>query len=307
LGTSESKHLSRSHYRICRGKHSYLNSYNVRPMRNPSLTDLNQFTLNLVELSGKVLNFLNEVQKLPGFENEENAEKNMKNYLCFLMVQEENPSEALLPPMQTQAVWFSHMLQSCSYKTFTQNFTNIWNLNHPVSRTLESQERQALEARTQKLIEERYPPCSDLMSNASFVDLWKSLVGQFTPAMVIHDRDWTLEFNKFTSGTDVNSVEFREKAHFGYRRLLYLKSRYSDQVEAIGFSPCPSIDLVWHTHLVHPSTYETDMNKVLGHVPMHKLLDVPDRTEAFMDSRDDKSMEMWQNEFQESIFVYAVV
>jgi hypothetical protein len=278
-------------------------------MLPPKQEENHPFTPDLVAASSLILEFLGEAQKLTGFESNSTTESHMKQYLCFLLLQEETPSEELIPSKQIQAIWFSHMLQSCAYKSFTQErfAPNLWSLNHPVTRILEPDVRSALENRTQKLMEERYPPGCDLKDLPNFTEHWESLVSQFTPEMVIHDRDWILEFNKFTQGTDVKSVEFRKKALFGYRRLIYLKFKYSRKVEAIGFSPCPSIDLVWHTHLVHPQSYEEDLRRVLGHVPMHKLLELEDRTEAFMDTRDDQSMEMWQQEYQESIFVYAVV
>lgn len=273
----------------------------------PKQTDESPFSPDLVETSGKVLELLGQVQKLPGFESVVSVETLMKNYLCFLLLQQDFLGEALIPSKPIQAVWFSHMLQTAAYKTFAETFQTIWFLDHPVRSTIDLESRVALETRTQKLMEERYPPGCDLNANSEFVEKWKLLTSEFTADMVIHDRDWILEFNKFTQGTDVKSLEFRQKAFFGYRRLIYLKGIHSNTVEAIGFSPCPSIDLIWHTHLVHPATYRHDLLSVLGHVPMHKLLALQDRTEAWMDSRDDQSMQLWQAEFQESIFVYAVV
>jgi len=308
LNSTEVKHLSRSHYRICRGHNVY--DENRKFMFPPQPQDEGAtFTPDLVTASGSVLSFLTEVQKLTDFNSPASVEPLMKLYLSFLILQEENPSEALIPSKPIQAIWFSHMLQSCGYKTFIlENFSNIWKLNHPATRIeLDETHRRELESRTQKLMDEKFPKDCDFNSIPNFLELWKKMVVEFTPETVIYDRDWILEFNKFTSGTDVKSVKFREKAYFGYRRLIYLKWKNSVRVEEIGFSPCPSVDLLWHTHLVHPETYEKDMEKVIGHVPAHKLLDVNDRTEAWMDTRDDQSMQMWQKEFQESIFVYAVV
>jgi hypothetical protein len=275
----------------------------------PEPEDNGTFTPDLVTASGAVLSFLTEVQKLQNFKNPASVESLMKFYLCFLILQDENSLEELIPSKPIQAIWFSHMLQSCGYKTFiNQNFTNLWKLNHPVTRLqLGDPHRSDLESRTQKLMDQKFPKDCDLNSVPNFLNLWEKMKVEFTPETVIYDRDWILEFNKFTSGTDVKSVEFREKAYFGYRRLIYLKWRNTSRVEEIGFSPCPSIDLLWHTHLAHPETYEKDMENVLGHVPAHKLLDVKDRTEAWMDTRDDQSMEMWQQQYGESIFVYAVV
>jgi hypothetical protein len=278
-------------------------------MRPPKLLDKpNPFTPDLLGTCSLVLDFLQETQKLPAFDSPASVQTHLQRYLCFLILQEEYYTEELVPSVPIQSVWFSHMLQSCHYKGFIQeNFPNIWKLNHPVTRELDPAIKKGVEDRTEKLMAERYPPGCDLNSLPKFGEIWEKLKSGFTPEMVIDDRDWIKEFNKFTEGTDVKSIEFRKKVLFGYRRLIYLKYKFSQKVEEIGFSPCPSIDLIWHTHLLHPQTYETDLLAVLGHVPMHKLLDVKDRTEAFMDSRDDQSMELWNEQYEESIFVYAVV
>jgi hypothetical protein len=55
----------------------------------------------------------------------------------------------------------------------------------------------------------------------------------------------------------------------------------------MGFAPCPSVDLIWHTHLTFPLVYERDMEALLGHTPKHKLLEEKDRTLVFLNDRYD--------------------
>jgi hypothetical protein len=49
----------------------------------------------------------------------------------------------------------------------------------------------------------------------------------------------------------------------GYQRMMYLKWKYSAEMERLQFAPCPAIDLIWHTHLLHPAEYRGDMNGLL--------------------------------------------
>jgi hypothetical protein len=124
--------------------------------------------------------------------------------------------------------------------------------------------------------------------------------------MIIDDQDWIFEFRKFTFGTDVRSPEFLQKAHLGYQKFLFLKHRCSPLIEALGLAPCPSVDLMWHTHILHACVYRQDTKKHLGHSPKHKLLKVEDRTLTFMNDRDDAQLRLWREEFGESVFDYAV-
>jgi hypothetical protein len=97
----------------------------------------------------------------------------------------------------------------------------------------------------------------------------------------------------------------KELLFLGYQRMMYLKWKSAMEMEAIGFAPCPSIDLMWHTHLLFPDKYRRDMKALLGHVPAHKLLKEEERTLQFMDHRDCMEETMWRREFKQSLFSYC--
>jgi hypothetical protein len=87
--------------------------------------------------------------------------------------------------------------------------------------------------------------------------------------------------------------------------MLHLKDDRCVEMETLGFAPCPTIDLMWHTHLLFPSAYRRDMMAQLGHVPAHKLLAAEDRTRVCIHERDVREEAMWQETFSESLFAYG--
>jgi hypothetical protein len=84
-----------------------------------------------------------------------------------------------------------------------------------------------------------------------------------------------------------------------------MKWKSNRQMESLGFAPCPTIDLIWHTHLLFPQKYYRDMGTLLGHAPAHKLLKEEQRTLAYLSDRENKEEEMWQEVWQESMFSYG--
>lgn len=265
------------------------------------------FTPDLVKASAAVLDFLMKARRLPGFDISAPAYTKglIREYVQFLVLQNETEEE-LVPSTEIQAVWFSHMLQSCPYQQLVEfQLPRVFAMDHPAVRGLEPAQLAEKQARTKELWNQRYPPAYNPVSDQAFTYLLNLLEPDFTPETIIYDRDWILEFKKFTYSNDVESKSFLEKAHLGYQKFMHLKWKHSTRVEDIGFSPCPSIDLFWHTHLLHPLSYDKDMKRLMGVVPKHKLLSLADRTKVFMHKREDQQMDIWNTEFRESIFEYA--
>jgi hypothetical protein len=302
LEQHERRILTRSHYRIC---------FEIDPNYLPktpewslSLTSYepSAFSPNLIATSKAVINFLHAVRKLPN--DDASIQRAIELYFLFLILQN-NFQEELVPSLEIQSVWFTHMLQSCPYESnMSYLFPRVYELPHPLTKSLFPSSIIEKQARTQSLMEERYGPSLEIPNDQKA--LWESFSKWVTPKMVRDDRDWILEFRKFTYGTDIESRQFLEKAHVGYQKFLFLKSKHGATIEDMSFSPCPTIDLFWHSHLLHPSSYQWDTDVLLGHSPKHKLLNVIERTRVWMQKRDDKQLDLWQTEFGESMFDYAV-
>jgi len=301
-----SKPLVRSYYRICMMRERV--EYTWKTYFKLSKNRVDEFKCDLVNASLKVLDFLIKVNNSINFStySREKMDNLFDEYILFLLLQYRNTEERVVPSLEIQAIWFSHLLQSGPYRTFIENIDKICNgntdlltLNHAC---VSSENFSGYE------IQENLTQLWKFVYNSVDFDLLRSLLlTEYTPQMAIDDQKWLGEFLQFTKGTDYRSLEFREKAHIGYQRMLFLKWKHSLNMEEIGFAPCPSIDLIWHTHLLFPSQYDCEMNNILGYSPKHKLLEEKDRTLVFFNDRDDTQEKMWKENFGESLFNYATI
>jgi len=317
-----SKGISRSHYKICKEMcvdHTQL--YRQEP-KNPPFT-LSTYAFdpgfqwtggNLILHARNILNFLFKLVELKiNFKSysEERLNELINEYLLFIYSQMfTNPdSSYLIPSLEIQAIWFSHMLQSMNYSLFLSKLNDkfpyagihISKLSHVITKRMDQKQYEQIEKSTKKVLEKNLTSSKfkDMLLDRNF------FLADFTFNTFMDDQMWIGELVKFTQGTDIFSDAFLQRAHLGYQRMLCLKSRHNDKVENIGFSPCPSIDLIWHSHLLSPSLYDLDTRALLGYPPAHKLLNENNRTLVFMNDRDNMQEEMWMKEFNESLFSYA--
>jgi Glycine-rich domain-containing protein-like len=87
--------------------------------------------------------------------------------------------------------------------------------------------------------------------------------------IVLDDRLW---FQNFVAAVGLDHINY-EKCQIGYQKYLYLLAKYQYRMEWVGFSPNPSIDLIWHCHLANPKHYFYDISFLMcGNAPHHKLL-----------------------------------
>jgi len=121
----------------------------------------------------------------------------------------------------------------------------------------------------------------------------------------VNDRMWFREFKRATQRVDTNSVAFLRKAQLGFQKFMYLLAKWPMKMENINFSPCPPIDLMWHTYLVQPTEYAIFCKKLIINVVHHKLLPRAKRTLMTYSSRHDKEEKLWMEEFDESTSIYV--
>jgi len=122
---------------------------------------------------------------------------------------------------------------------------------------------------------------------------------------MVDDRVWFREFNKATEGVDVYSTAFLRKAQLGFQKFMYLLAKWPVKMDRIGFSPCPPIDLMWHTYLLQPKEYAIFSKKLILRVVHHKLLPKESRTLMTYSLRHDKEEKLWTKEFNESMAIYV--
>ena len=77
-----------------------------------------------------------------------------------------------------------------------------------------------------------------------------------------------------------------------YKMYLYLKSKNPSSF----LVPCYDMDLIWHSHQVHPQDYQEDMKNILGFVLKHDD-SVNDRSEGSkLNNADEMTRKMWFEE-----------
>jgi len=243
-------------------------------------------------------------------------------YLLFMGLQNTYPDQLLLPPIDVEAVWFSHMLQSDCYQVFIENrFPNLKYLSHTSILSYTDEERNNLTNETKRLWYKMYYGLYDFNPEENRVSVDLEPLEDQKIQDLIDDRMWFREFIKAcqSAGTDdplsilldqsdnEDQTRFFENALLGYQRFIYLVTKYPRYVEKIKFSPIPSIDLIWHTHLLQPRSYYKDSMKLTNEIRQHKLLNSHYRTIRFFNDRKNREEIIWNQEFGEMMSRYLII
>ncbi|KAL8618173.1 hypothetical protein ACOMHN_059180 [Nucella lapillus] len=92
-------------------------------------------------------------------------------------------------------------------------------------------------------------------------------------------------------------LQFLSICELRYKRFLYLKQQ-NPSVELV---PCYDMDLMWHTHMLHPLAYKIDTETILGFTLDHnKFLDGPN-PELHLTEAYDQTRDLWTDTFDESV------
>ena len=171
-----------------------------------------------------------------------------------------------------------------------------------------------------KLIDNIYNTKSEIVEKLNRTkNLWERNFSISYDFLDENSIDNQYAFNNFKSSIryDIRSASKRQKQfyyqislpHFTdiqfltaclqrYKKFIYL--RIIDKENFL--VPCYGIDLMWHTHQVHPVAYSNDMLRILGYVFEHDD-SVNDRTPGSkLRSSDLITRDLWGKEFNENYF-----
>jgi len=96
---------------------------------------------------------------------------------------------------------------------------------------------------------------------------------------------------------------FLKNAQKRYQRFLFLKHQNPEEI----LVPCYDIDMMWHTHQLHPAAYKHDTTKVLGQTLVHDD-SVNDRTAGSTLVRaDQKSRDLWKDHFGDTLMTFGAM
>jgi len=256
----------------------------------------------------RVLEFLEQVDKEQRLDNAKvMGYSYFRRYPVFLKIQAQHPDLVLVPPIDVEAIWYSHMLQTDVYPQFAAQFgSSLPHIPHVVTRHLTPQQRKKSERKCEKLWK-KAAPSEPFSFTGQQGDLVADQMWSYDPVCedLVADRMWYRELRRATEGVDISAKAFLRRAVLGFQRFMYLLTKYPVRTETCAFSPCPPIDLIWHTLLVQPKEWEQFRRKVITRILHHKLLPSTLRREMTYDPQNDPEEALWLEEFGESMNVYV--
>jgi hypothetical protein len=216
-------------------------------------------------------------------------------WLPFLKTQTGKTDLDFVPPIDIHWVWHVHMLspreyQNDCFRLFGRSFDH----------KLGSLEEIKVKQETTKIIwSEIYPTeVFDLPSNEKDVmqmfEKVSSNESEFSYKLV----EAALRQKSFYYQVSLPHFKkwfFLNESLFRYKKFLHLKKIYRKEF----LVPCYDIDLMWHTHQVHPSHYVRDCEKLLKMVLPHDD-SVDDRSEgSTLSAAYMRTKELWSSTFGE--------
>lgn len=259
------------------------------------------FSLDLIEAARRQLVFLKKVdQYRPSLYNGPMVIEAIRRYemLWLPLLAEADQSHAeLCGPIDVEWVWHVHLLAPLHYKddthTILGRFPNhqlltkkdltraherarsLWTSKYGPHEPFETPSLEALSARPPD------DPRHNFHSKLSY-DL----------AEAISRQRW---FCYQVSLPHYREPQFLKAALVRYKKYLFLKRHNPSEF----LVPCYDMDLIWHSHQLHPHAYEKDTRAVLGRTLNHDD-SVNDRNEGSKLCRSDAvTRDLWRTFFQE--------
>jgi len=290
---------------------------------NPSESEeiLSPFTPDLHNCSQLVFQFLDRVEiiKKKGLNDKENLTHLCKTYIQFLVLQKETldkGEEMLMPPIEIELIWQSHLIRNYAYAQFCKFFFNRKLVDHCVKRMLapENHKEQVERCkkawfdkfgfelkfenewiRTEKSGEEYVPHVSQESGNKEIDEYVDKLYHVFRDVVsnddLRSDIDWCYKVaaTHFKKREDLVDEGLYKRYFKNYEKFLYICAKYPSRI--VGLGAAHDVDLIWHTHMMHPIAYDKDTEKLIPVELFHNPL---------IDGNDKGTDQLWRMEFGEN-------
>jgi len=236
------------------------------------------------------LDFLRTVNQSPHLSHPHVIVNAVRRYeRCWLpLAAEAGGTESLCPPLDVHWIWHCHMLSPYHYQQDCLRLVGkvVDHTVRPITR-LDELRRTTADVWKKKYDYEPFDvidisPSADHHERLSSYDLVAAVERQskfFYNVSLPHYRD----------------DRFLQQAVARYRKFLALKRRYHDAL----LVPCYDIDLVWHTHQLHPLPYKQDTVAWLGRMFNHD--DTLDDRSPGSPQQDayGRTKQLWMEAYQE--------
>ncbi|CAL4111640.1 unnamed protein product [Meganyctiphanes norvegica] len=244
--------------------------------------------INLVRCASRLLKFLATVDQKPELYRGPVVKQALRRYeqVWLPLAASHKDGEFLLPPEDVHWVWLVHMLAPVQYKKNCQTVVGKL-IDH---RLVTTKALQRGREKCRKIWESQFPEEPwDVYESTAQVSKFTSKIEYNLEAAV--DRQSAFFYQ--VSLPHHGRKGFLRHSERRYRQFLTLKKTYPDQF----LVPCYDMDIMWHTHQVHPSIYQKDTLAWLGDILPHDD-SVNDRsTGSRLTTSDNITRNLWTPSF----------
>lgn len=254
----------------------------------------------------------------------------MTRYMKFMKLKAKYPQFVLIPTIDIEMVWQSHLIRPLKYQKFCakllgapgkyfmhelvlHDYVQFGHKENWLKKTIilwNEEYHEQYCPKFVKVIADRWLYHTEGVSREwvltqptePLYDL------NITTQDVLQDRNW---FKMFLEYMFEHQQETTDKEQFQqqfspdadklivvYKQYLQVMRKYSPKNEELGH-PTFSIDLVWHAHMLHPHAYSKDCFKFfryfVDHVPW------PEKSDEEMKNAEEQLKEQWRNEYNNDV------
>ena len=259
--------------------------------------------INLAIAAGYELDFLKELDRYIILDDPNVVKISAWRYehlwlpLLSQISQDHTQDLEYLPLFDVHWIWHVHMLSPSHYtRDCKKNFGRIF--NHELFSLEDMMEKCD---HTKQVWEKAYPghPFHLPSTPEEIIKIYSDLLHSCASTSLRYDiraashRQRSFFYN--VSLPHYWNQDFLSQALQRYEKFLYLKKKRG----SLFLVPCYDIDLIWHTHQVHPLIYTDDCLEILGHLLPHDDTDA-DRSEGSkLDTFFRRTADYWQMHYQE--------
>ena len=219
----------------------------------------NLFSIDLISAAKYQLNFLKKIEQNGNLYEGVYFERALYRYevIWLPMLQRYQYAEKLIPPIDVQWVWHVHMLCPTQYIEDMKSVSKFI-----VNNRLKSEREIQNNFQFSKQSWETFSSLNyDYVKDSTQQPLFKSRIKYDLRSA--SERQKAFYYN--VSLPHFKNDEFLKLGVERYKKFLQLKL----QIPELFIVPCYLIDLIWHSHQLHPSSYLHDTIKILGYVLPH--------------------------------------
>ncbi|VVB08388.1 unnamed protein product [Arabis nemorensis] len=256
-------------------------------------------SVDLFAAAKKQLQFLETVDRNRGLYDGPALERAIYRYnACWLPLLAKSVSEGpLVPPLDCEWIWHCHRLNPVRYKSDCEQFYGKVLDNSGVVSSVNGNCKSKTEDLWKRLYpEEPYELNFDKVDSED-VSEKSSNLEKCTKYDLVSAVKRQSPFYYQVSRSHVNNDIFIQEAVARYKGFLYLIKKNRERSLNRFNVPTYDVDLIWHTHQLHPVSYCTDLEKLIGKVLEHDDTDSDRGKGKKLDTGFSKTTAQWEDTF----------